>query len=304
MNMRGTKTVLIVGGSGFVGTHLALALRERYKVYATYCNNPFWYPGVTSIKFDITDKILTKRVLYNIRPQIIIYCAGRHDLEWAENNPRDSETVHANGPIAVLTTADIFQPRFILISSAYAFPGNTGNSHETETPMPVSQLGKNKVSGENFIKNKSLNYVTIRSSQLVGRGNGKALSALDRIRIALDKGERFDVKAYELHSWASVYGLGEMVEAVIQAGLRKKVLHYGGLTKMTEYDMAVQFARRFGFDPGLINAIRPSQYETLGEAALYDYSLNSTEAAKLLKLQPLLMEECFDLIEKKAITAA
>ena len=45
--MAGTKAILIIGGSGFVGTHLALKLREGYKVFATYHTKRFAIPGVT-----------------------------------------------------------------------------------------------------------------------------------------------------------------------------------------------------------------------------------------------------------------
>ena len=108
----------------------------------------------------------------------------------------------------------------------------------------------------------------------------------------------------ELHSFAPIHGLVDFVARLVDSGPRNKILHYGGLTKLTYYDFAREFAKRFKFDPGLITPKRAPGAKEESREATYDFSLNSSEIATTLKVQPLLLEEGFDLIEKKLIAGA
>lgn len=304
--MNSTRAALIVGGSGFVGTHLAQRFRARYKVYATYDSNPIRISGVTAIPMDVTNRNWIKRVIYTVRPEVVIYAAGSNDAIRAESQPREAENVHTGGVATVSNTAEIFQPKFIYLSNSYTFDGQRGNYHESDTILPSLVLGKAKVGGENFIRGKCLNYAIIRTSPLYGRGNGLHLSFLDRIRMALSQKRRIEVLDTEVHSFAPVDGLVDIVERIAaggEGGIRNRILHYGGLTKVTHAEFARAFAVRFGYDPALIVPKR-AQGGKSGDQRQPDYSLNSTQTAELLKIKPLLLEQGFDLIEKKLVPDA
>lgn len=287
-----------MGGSGFVGTHLALRLREEHKVFSTYKRHPFTIPGVTAIPLDALDRDRTKRIIYTVRPDVIIYAAGSNDAEWVERHAREADHIHAGGSVNVSTIADIFQPKFILLSNSYVFDGQRGNYHEDDIVLPTNSLGKCKLNSENYVKGKSLNYVLLRSSPVFGRGNGLRHSFLDRLRITLGKGDRIELSKQELQSFAPVSGLVELVARLVNSNVRNKVIHYGGLSKMSYYDFAVEFAKRFKFDP---SKIAPTVLAPGMENYFFDYSLNSTYAATNLKIKPLLVQESFDLFEQELV---
>lgn len=297
--MARTKAVLIVGGSGFVGTHLALALRDTYKVYATYNRHPIQIPGVGCFPFHVADRNWAKRLVYNIQPEIVIYSAGSDDAEIVENDERTGDAVHTRGCGGVVGVTDIFQPKFILLSSSYVFDGSKGNYKEGDTLLPRTSLGKYKVAAENYLKGHSLNHVIIRSSPVFGRGNGKNLTFLDHLRLNLSRGSPMKVRDDETHSFGTIEGLVELIVRCMETGVKNKVLHYGGLTKLTQYEFAQEFARRFSYDEKLILPAEPGKTNKDGLAL--DYSLNSTQAIKQLKVEPLLLEQGFDLLEKKLI---
>jgi dTDP-4-dehydrorhamnose reductase len=296
----GTKAILIIGGSGFVGTHLALKLREGYKVFATYHTKRFAIPGVTFVPMEVANRNWAKRVIYAMRPDVVIYAAGGNDFERAEKSPREAQIAHINGAAIIASSAEILQPKFIYLSSCYAFDGMKGNYREGDTVLPSSELGKAKVGGENGIRGRSLNYVIIRSSPLIGRGNGRNPTFLDSLRIRLSRKEKLSLPAHELHSFAPVQGLTDAIVAVIDHGVRNKTIHYGGLTKLSYFDYARLFAKRFNLDPGLITPHAPKGATALHEeqSSTYDYSLNSSLAIELLKIKPFLLEESFDLIDQ------
>lgn len=300
--MKKTKSVLIIGGSGFIGTHLCLRLREEFKVFSAYRSNNVQIPGVTPVPFNSIDRDWCKRVIYNIEPEVIIYAAGTEGMEWAEANARDADQSHTSGPANVCTVAAILQPKFIFLSNSYVFDGRKGNYRETDTVLPATTLGKAKLGGENFIKGRSLNYILVRSTPVFGRGNGRNFSMLDQIRYRLERGMRVEMVDNELHGYAPVYGLTEFVARLVATGPRNKIFHYGGLTRVSPYRFAKAFARRFGYDEKLV-VTRNARYLRAGaeEGEISDYSLNTSEAANTLKIKPLLLEEGFDLFEQKLV---
>ena len=296
--------MLIIGGSGFIGTHLALKLRDSYKVYATYRKHRIAIPGATLLPFNVDNRNWVKHVVYAARPDVIIFAAGSNDAEWAEANARFAEHIHTGGAAMVSNVADILQPKFIYLSNCYTFDGMRGNYHETDTVLPFTALGKAKLGGENFIRGKSLNYVILRSSPVFGRGNGLSLSFIDSLRMKLDRHERIEISDRELHSFTPVDGLIDLITRVMESGIKNKILHYGGLTKVTHLEFARQFAKKFGYDPSLI--VPRQEQQKKGRKSnidqTYDFSLNSTQVTEILKVKPLLLEEGLDLVEKKLVS--
>ncbi len=295
------KAVLILGGSGYVGAHLALALRDYYKVFATYHANAYAVPGTTFIPFSIDNKLWIKRILHTIQPETIIYLLGSNSIASVERKPRMAERLHSMGPGVMINPSEIVQPKFIYVSNPYVFDGAKGNYHESDTVLPSTVMGKIKVEGENVVKSKFLNYVIIRSSPLFGRGNGIGRSFFDRMRVALSLGQRYEATTHEVHSFGLVSGLAEMIHKIIDLGIRNKVLNYGGITKVSYLEFAMQFAKRFKFDPSLITVRKIGGKSKFTEDFVFDFSLNSTQTANLLKIKPLLLEESFDLIDQQLI---
>jgi dTDP-4-dehydrorhamnose reductase len=279
-------------------------MRDRFKVFLTYHSRPIQIAGVTCLPMAVDNRNWTKRIAYTAKPDVIIYAAGSNSPALAEADPRTTEATHVGGPAVVADVSDILQPKFIYLSNCYVFDGGRGNYHETDTVLPSTALGKSKLGGENFIRGKSLNYVTVRSSPLIGRGNGLRPSFFDRLRMTLDRGGRLELPNHELYSFAPVSGLADMLVKLAESGVRNKTLHYGGLTKLTYYEWAIAFAKRFGYDAALISPSRDIfRKGSDGIPFRGDYSLNSSAAIELLKLKPFLIEESFDLIEKQLITS-
>ena len=289
-----TKSVLIIGGSGFVGTQLALRMRDQFKVFITYHKHPTRIAGVTSLPLSTDNRDWSKRIAYLAKPDTIIYAAGSNNVVAAETDPRVADNAHVGGPATIADVADILQPKFIYLSNCFVFDGSRGNYHEPDIALPYTALGKSKLGGENFVRGRSLNYLIVRSSPLIGRGNGLSFTFFDRVRASLDRGERLELPNHENFSFVPISCLADMLIRVIEGGARNRVLHFGGLTKLTHYEWATQFAQRFNYDPRLIV---PSH--TNGTKK--DYSLNCTQATQMLKLKPLLIQESFDLIDQELV---
>jgi nucleoside-diphosphate-sugar epimerase len=262
------KSVLIVGGSGFVGTHLALRLRDSYKVFVTYATRPITIPGCTCLPMSVE-----KQVLAMTKPEMIVYAPG----ERPKSDKRDLnalEAIHAKGVVNVLDCSEMLQPRFVYLSNAYVFDGEKGNFRENELTVPVYPVGKAKASAENFVRAKSLHSIIVRSSPLLGRGTGLNFSFIDTLRMSL--------------------------EILNRPTLKTKTLHYGGLSKLSYADFARAFAARYGYDSKLIVGTSTLPL-TIKKSELLDFSLNSSMAIDQLKIKPFFLEQSLDLLEKELV---
>ncbi len=295
------RSVLIVGGSGFVGTHLAQRLRDGYKVFATYYTNRISIPGVTCLPMNVDNRTMAKSVVQMSKPDFVIYAPGLSSFGKKPHEYTELERVFSKGAATLLNVAEMSQPKFIYLSTSEVFDGDRGNYHENEPALPANPHGKAKAAGENFVRGRSLHSIIIRSSPVFGRGNSLNLSFLDRIRMQLDRGKQVELPENEIHSFAPVEGLADLISEIIaHPAFRNRSVHYGGLTKMSWAEFGRSFARRFGYDPKLIVPTNVAR----DRKEFLDYSLNSTQAVEQLKIKPLLLQESFDLIEKKLIIRA
>lgn len=297
--MSSNKAILIIGGSGFVGTHLALRLRENYKVFATYYKHPIQIPGVGYFPMQLSYENWVKRLLYTTKPDVIIFCAGHEAIERAERNRREIDSIHVEGAGLLAKTTELFAPKFIYISSCYVFDGTYGNYRESDTPLPTTAFGKAKANGENLIRSKCLNSIIIRCSPLYGRGNSFNPSFLDQLRSKLEKREKIELNHETLHSFSPIHSLTQLVERAVSSSTKNRYFHVGGLTKTTYFEFAQEFAKKFSYDPSLIlpkRTVHKTESQNIDPSFLWDYSLNSSQTIEALKIKPFLLEEGLNLI--------
>ena len=194
--------------------------------------------------------------------------------------------------------SQIYQPRFIYLSTSRVFDGSRGNYRETDTLIAHDDLGRAKAAAENIVKGKSFSWNIIRMSELIGRGNGHRPTLLDTIRWHVAAGRRIELDHTILHGFADTIAFGQFMEKLIESGPRNRILHFGGGTKVTAYELGRAIATKFGLDPGRIS---PKLNSKQGRQELQDLSLNCSSVHEMLKIKPLLLEESLDLIQKHLI---
>jgi dTDP-4-dehydrorhamnose reductase len=106
----------------------------------------------------------------------------------------------------------------------------------------------------------------------------------------------------DLHSFAPVHSFTDAIERTLNIGVRNRIFHIGGLSKVTLFEFGQKFAAHFGYDPSLIKPKQASYRLTSNtELPKLDFSLNSTQAVEVLKFKPFLLEEGLDLVQKKLV---
>lgn len=96
------KTILITGGTGFLGRNLALKLKNEYRVILTGRNNKqnlfaSKYTGCQVAPLDITNIESVRDVFVEFKPDIVIHAAATKFVDLAEKYPMECVDVNVLG---------------------------------------------------------------------------------------------------------------------------------------------------------------------------------------------------------------
>ncbi len=171
--------VLVTGGAGYIGSHMALALTDAKEdiIVLDNLSTGFWWavPGVAKlIEGDIADEALLDRIMGESPIDAIIHFAGSIVVPESVSDPLGyylNNTVKSRALIAAAVRHKV--PRFIFSSTAAVY-GNplTNPVFESAAPAPMSPYGTSKLMTEFMLRDSQiaygLNYVALRYFNVAG----------------------------------------------------------------------------------------------------------------------------------------
>lgn len=158
--------VLLTGGAGFIGSHVAEALLRRGAQLTIVDNldefySPLWKKAnleeiarVGDYKFfaaDICEIEALRQVMARTQPELVIHLAARPGVRPSIANPSLYERVNVAGTLNLLELCREFQVgKFIFgsSSSVYGASKRLPFSEDESAPRPISPYGATKLAGE------------------------------------------------------------------------------------------------------------------------------------------------------------
>lgn len=155
-------TVVVFGGSGFLGSHVADALTDagyRVKIFDT-CPSPYLQPGQEMVAGDIMDLDAVERATKGCR--YVYNFAGIADIDEAMERPLDTVEVNVLGNAHVLEAARRNRAqRFVYASTVYVY-SESGSFYRAS-----KQASERFV--ETYHERYGLDYTILRYGSLYGR---------------------------------------------------------------------------------------------------------------------------------------
>ena len=161
-------TILITGGAGFIGTHLATALKQKGHT-VTLCDlkdrfTDYHYDNFKCIVCDISD---VEAVTSLPKCEAIYHLAAQVGTLGALNDLNLDLKYNAEGTLNISQFAAKNNVKILVYTSSMAVYGSQDNAKETDLLLPVSPYGISKACGEHYIKyasnlNSSMRWVIYR----------------------------------------------------------------------------------------------------------------------------------------------
>lgn len=156
------KKILITGGAGFIGSNTAFYFSKKgWKIYLIdnlsrkgSKNNLFNLRKNIKINFykaDVSNFEKISKIIKNIKPHLLIHCAGQVTVTKSIFNPRNDFNSNAFGSFNILESIRLFskKSKFINISTNKVY-GDVSNKKISELNKRYRFLGKTKSIDESY----------------------------------------------------------------------------------------------------------------------------------------------------------
>jgi dTDP-4-dehydrorhamnose reductase len=237
-------TILIIGGSGFLGAELIRqATTAQQTTAATYATRPGNASQAAWYHLDLRDTARLDVVMSEVSPRLVVN-ASSGGADWA---------VTAQGPVRLAMAAAKHGVRLVHVSSDAVFSGARIRYAESSLPDPVTSYGAAKAAAETGVLAVHPAAVVARTSLIIGDGG----SVHERLVHELAAGTR-DGTLFTDDIRCPVH-VADLAAALLElaSGNNSGIHHVAGPDAVSRHELGILIARRDGLDAsGLPTGLR------------------------------------------------
>lgn len=305
------KKLLVFGSSGLTGYKILKLANSNYEVFGTFNSRKIEMKNCTLQKINLLDESDVNKIFSEIKPDIVINTTALHNVDYCEENPDDAFNVNKNAVKILLENSEKFGCRFVHISTDYVFDGKNKIPYkEEDVATPLSVYGRSKLEGEKLLANT--NHVVIRPSVVYGwtpfeltgipSSSGKPMNFAIWLLTKLHAGENLKIVTDQ---FATATLADSLAEAALKIAEENKggLYHVSGLSCESRYEFSQKLAKKFGYDPNLIQATDSTQFKQKAERPSYS-CLNCDKAIEQFGLNLLTTEHALKIMKEQVAKEA
>ena len=233
------KKILILGGSGLLGSSLKKTFRNDVVIAPTHR------------VLNLTNSKKVVAFLAKTKPDSIIYAAGITRIDQAEKNKKTADLLNYVIPKMISNFSSMENIPFFYISTDAVFDGYTDKYKfsEADKPKPKSTYGKSKLRGEIAVIEASKKNCVLRLITLWGKSEKPnfTLMMLERLKSGKESDGIIDQIQNPLLITIACEGIKFAVEHQLSG-----IYHLGSLDYATNYNLLVKIANKYNLNDKLI----------------------------------------------------
>lgn len=248
------KKILVLGGSGLVGSRFMALSQKKYSVISPSQN-----------ELDILNTQVLEDFINSQNPEVIINFVAFTDVDGSEEQKDDEKglvfrlNVKAPEDLAEISLKENIH--LIQISTDYVFDGKKEDSAylETDLPNPINWYGKTKLLGENKVLDSGCLANIIRIEMAY---SSKYLEKIDFARYFFDRLiNNQDIMAVEDQRITPTF-VDHLVGALDEFINKKNpgIFHVASKDSISPYDFAVEMASQLGVSSHLVKAVKFDEF--------------------------------------------
>ena len=170
--MHRDERVLVLGGTGFLGSHFVSTLGERAIAHTTKTLCP--ESGINFQRMMFQKNQIDQIIIFLEKQNCgtVINCTALADIEECESNPEMAYWINCELPGILSSISKSLDSKFVHISTDAVFDGSSSFRRESEHPSPLSIYGKSKWDGEQLVLGNNPQSIVARVN-FFGQSNCK-----------------------------------------------------------------------------------------------------------------------------------
>lgn len=246
--------ILIIGGSGLVGSTLLQYGNQNYDIHITINKSEIESKHVPITRIDLlSDRSSIARLVTSLRPSVVINTAAYPSVDFCEINPELSSRFHVDIPRDIAFACKNVGSKLIQFSTDAVFDGKQNRKYtEEDIPNPINQYGKSRLSGEKEVLNMSKENVVLRTAVIYGWHKKSRFT--NWIIETLQEKRMVDPFTDQFNTPTLVDDLAQSIFKIIDLNI-SGLYHAVGKTCLSRYEFALNLADKFGLDKNLIKGV-------------------------------------------------
>lgn len=247
------KSILIIGGSGFVGSVFTKYFSQKYSIHVTYNKNKLNF-DIPSSKIDLLEnKQKIQDLILNLKPDIIFHTVAYPSVDFCEQNHESTDDLHVDSIRKISNVAKTVNSKLIFLSTDAVFNSiDKTKFNENDKTNPINYYGKSKLSAEKIVLNSSEQNVVLRTSVIYGwhkksRFTNWILETIKNKKV--------------VDPFIDQYNTPTLVDDFVKSILLiitndvSGLFHATGKTCINRYEFAIKLANSFSYDKNLIKPV-------------------------------------------------
>ena len=264
-------TLLITGGSGYLGSELLRQAQKTWRVVATCFSQATSLPLCQMVPLDIRDDAAVTRLLSDVRPQVIIHTAA--DM----STPQAMQEVIVDGTHHVAAGAAAVGARLVHTSTDVVFDGERAPYTEGDPTNPITPYGRAKAAAEEIVAGLCPTAAIVRTSLIynLNPADPRTVWVVESVR------QSQPITLFTDEIRCPVW-LEQLAAALLElaAGDEGGVWHLAGPQALSRYQFGERLVRAYGLDPA---GITPGLSRESGQLRPRDCTLDVGKAQALLR---------------------
>lgn len=260
--------ILITGGSGFLGSRLALFYRDKYELLLP-----------THGELNISREEAVKAYVEETQPDVVLHCAALSNTWYCEQHPEESHRVNVQGTVKLAKACKQIGAKLVFMSSDQVYNGTPlpGPLKEDELLQPVNVYGRHKLEAEQRVGWNNPEAVGLRLTWMYDlpeshlKQNSNILLNLQK---AAREGTPIKAATHEFRGVTNVWEVVKNMEKVLS--LSGGVYNYGSSNSLNSYELYLRAA-------ALMELEHPSEWIISDEERFVDQERNLTMDCSLIE---------------------
>ena len=292
------RKVLILGGSGLVGTTLIEKAINFFEVVATYQNNKIIQNGCKAIKFSIKkeNKEIISSILCEERPDVVVNAVSFSNVDFCETHRDDAYFLHVISTKKILEICNEKGIKLIQFSTDWVFDGKKNLYTESDMPNPLNYYGHTRLLAEQVVLKNSNNHAVLRPAIIYGWNPNSRF--LNFVINNLKSGKTINTFTDQYSTPTLVDDLANCIIRIIESNT-SGLYHTTGSTCLNRFEFAKIIAKRFGLNEKLIKPVNSNEMKQLARRPPKS-CLDNSKAKREIGTQFATVEEGVGKVWKKS----